>query len=52
MKKSILLLLPIIFLISGCSQNDSTDTTSSKKATNESTSSVETSSTDGNTPSL
>ncbi|MBE9886696.1 hypothetical protein G8B50_03105 [Enterococcus durans] len=52
MKKSILLLLPIIFLISGCSQNDSTDTTSSKKATNESTSSVETSSTDGNTPSI
>ncbi|KAA9180247.1 hypothetical protein F6X86_03520 [Enterococcus durans] len=51
MKKSILLLLPIIFLISGCSQNDSTDATSSKKATNESTSSVETSSTDSSTSS-
>ncbi len=51
MKKSILLLLPIIILISGCSQNDSTDTTSSKKANNESTSSVETSSTDSRTSS-
>lgn len=39
MKKSILLLLPIIFLISGCSQKNPANTTSSKKASNKSASS-------------
>ena len=45
------MLLPIIFLISGCSQNDSTGHNEFKKATHESTSSVETSSTDSSTSS-
>ncbi len=41
MKKAVILLLPFIFLISGCNQNKSTDSTRVKQTTTENTSSLE-----------